>query len=510
MQQQTFVSMSGFRQIFRNTTTASSHRPVFLELRSSTWFITSTVCTAVFTDIFLYAVIVPVFPFSLVERIGVHEDDVQHWLSVLLSVYGAALLVSAPIFGWLSDRIELRQTPLLAGMIVLGGSTVMLCLAKNIALLVVGRVLQGASAGVVWVVGLALLADTIGKEHAGQAMGFVAMAYSMAALLAPLLGGIVYEEAGYYAVFAMAFGMIALDIVLRLMLIEKKKARKWLKEEPVEMQRPESARTQDAEDKKVAAAIAPTEQPAPEDTNATLAQTTSTIEKKLPPMLILLKSRRMQATFWASTIAALILTSFDTTLPLFVEETFHWTSLGAGLIFLAPLAPSFIQPIYGRAIDKYGARWPAGVGLLICVPPFVCLRFVRSDSMQQKVLLCALLAVVGLGVALTLAATMAEFTYIAAEKERRQPGSMGRGGAYAQSYGLFNVSWALGSLVGAYWAGGVRQAAGFGAMGWSLSLLCGVFCVPTVMYVGGSVFERKKNEKEATARRVAMNRDAES
>lgn len=96
-------------------------RPWLLELRSSTWYITATVSTAIFTDIFLYAVIVPVFPFSLQSRQGVAEADIQHWLAVLLSVYGAALLVSAPFFGWLSDRIDNRREVLLAGLVVLGG-----------------------------------------------------------------------------------------------------------------------------------------------------------------------------------------------------------------------------------------------------------------------------------------------------------------------------------------------------------------------------------------------------
>lgn len=36
--------------------------------------------------------IVPVFPFSLSDRTGVAEDDVQHWVAVLLAVYGAGLL----------------------------------------------------------------------------------------------------------------------------------------------------------------------------------------------------------------------------------------------------------------------------------------------------------------------------------------------------------------------------------------------------------------------------------
>ena len=45
--------------------------------------------------------------------------------------------------------------------------------------------------------------------------------------MGPLLGGAVYAKAGYYAVFAMCFGLIGLDILLRLATIEKKIAAKW-------------------------------------------------------------------------------------------------------------------------------------------------------------------------------------------------------------------------------------------------------------------------------------------
>lgn len=51
------------------------------------------------------------------------------------------------------------------------GATVMLCIGTSIGVLVVGRLLQGMSAAVVWVVGLALLVDTVGEKDVGQAMG---------------------------------------------------------------------------------------------------------------------------------------------------------------------------------------------------------------------------------------------------------------------------------------------------------------------------------------------------
>lgn len=100
---------------------------------------------------FLYSIIVPVFPFSLVERLHILESDVQHWVSVLLSVYGVALLVGAPIFGIFADHMEQRRSALLIGLVALTGATITLCLATSLPVLIVGRVLQGFSASITWV-----------------------------------------------------------------------------------------------------------------------------------------------------------------------------------------------------------------------------------------------------------------------------------------------------------------------------------------------------------------------
>ena len=210
----------------------SSNPPPFLRLRSSYTFILITICIAIFTDIFLYAVIVPVIPFALRTRVGVAEEDVQHWVSVLLAVYGAALLAGSPICGFIADRTPNRRLPLLIGLLALAGATLLLCLGTTISLLLVGRILQGISAAIVWTVGLALLADTVGHEAIGQAVGYVSISMSVAILVAPLLGGVVYNKAGYFSVYYMAFGMIILDIFLRFALVEKKVAIQWNVIEP--------------------------------------------------------------------------------------------------------------------------------------------------------------------------------------------------------------------------------------------------------------------------------------
>lgn len=98
---------------------------------------------------FLYGVIVPVIPFAIQTRSHVEADRVQYWVSVLVAIYGASLLAFSPICGWLADRGASRRSPLLLGLVALLGSTVMLNVGDSVAILIVGRILQGASAAVV-------------------------------------------------------------------------------------------------------------------------------------------------------------------------------------------------------------------------------------------------------------------------------------------------------------------------------------------------------------------------
>lgn len=85
----------GFYTFIYGTRVGNAPPPPFLSLRSSKTFIMATIVIAVFTDIFLYSVIVPVLPFALTVRAGIAEADVQKWTSVFLSTYGASLAVGS-------------------------------------------------------------------------------------------------------------------------------------------------------------------------------------------------------------------------------------------------------------------------------------------------------------------------------------------------------------------------------------------------------------------------------
>ncbi|CAK3756241.1 MFS-type transporter [Lecanosticta acicola] len=503
--------------------------PIFLRIRSSKTFIILTVSSSIFTDIFAYGIVVPVFPFALTSRAGIDPKNIQTWLSIFLAVYGASLLICSPIFGWLGDRMKYRQIPFLIGLLLLGGSTVMLCVGNSIAVFAVGRILQGASAAVVWVVGLALLVDTVGPEEIGIAMGYIGLSMSMAILLAPLLAGVVFANAGYYAVFAMVFGLIIVDIILRFAMIEQKYARKWLSEEPsLEQDEPSveeqgagaetDVEAQDIEEKSLKEGRASGQEPetyvelaSPKDVareravGATIAPNApTTIQKivsRLPPVVTLFGSRRLLAAFWASTINSALMTSFDSILPLFTKNTFGWNSTGAGLIFLPIVTSSFLEPFIGKLSDKYGPRWIAMSGFLVAGPFLILLRLVDHDSIGQKVMLCAFLAMIGLGLALALTPLMAEFSYAVEAKAKRRPaGFFGKYGAYAQSYALFNMAWAAGAMIGPLLAGLTSEASGWPTATLILGCVALFTAIPTAIWTGGSIFKERQQKKDKIAR----------
>ena len=148
-------------------------KPIGLRWRSSTLFIVSTVGIGLFTDLFLYGLVVPILPFILRDRVQLQPDQIQNHVSALLAAYaGASVLFSLPA-GIIADKLPTRQLPFLIGLTALLLATLLLFLGQNVAVLAVARVLQGISAAVVWTVGLALVLDTVGPENLGKTIGSV-------------------------------------------------------------------------------------------------------------------------------------------------------------------------------------------------------------------------------------------------------------------------------------------------------------------------------------------------
>lgn len=219
---------------------------------------------------------------------------------------------SLAILGYLADRTESRRFPLLLGLLLLTGATAMLCVGTSIHTFLIGRTLQGMSAAMVWTAGLALLADNVEKEELGQCLGYVTAAMSAGTLLGPLSGGIVYDKCGYFAVYEMAFALIGLDIVLRFVLIEKRTARKYLasiEDSSYDPLLPQL--TSDDDEESISSYSTGDMIKTGSGSSPTSSSQRSIWQRRLPPFLWLLSSRRLLVALLASMVWGVVVTSFD-------------------------------------------------------------------------------------------------------------------------------------------------------------------------------------------------------
>lgn len=209
---------------------------------------------------------------------------------------------------------------------------------------------------------------------------------------------------------------------------------------------------------------------------------------KVPAILRLFSSQRLCVALWASFAVGAIFAGLETVLPLYTHEAFGWNSEGAGLIFLPLTLPSFVRPLVGWLCDRYGPKWPMTAGFLSLGPVLTLLRYVKEDSLNQKVLLCGLLTLAALCLTLTLNPVLAEIGYIVNAKAKKNPQAHTAIGnkAYAQAYGLFNMAYSLGNTIGPVCAGLIKDAAGWSTMSWVLGLIGGLTAVPVGLWSGVS------------------------
>ncbi|RAK95865.1 MFS transporter [Aspergillus ibericus CBS 121593] len=425
------------------------------QLRSSTTFAVIVVCVAVFTDIFLYGLVVPMLPFALADRVGLSDADIQPWNSILLATYGAAIMLGSLLFGWMGDQTRTKQLPFLLGVGVMGGATVLFSLTISLPLIVLARVLQGCSTAIVFTIGFSLLVETVGDRHIGRAIGFTSMSLSIGIFAGPIVGGFLYDLAGYFAVFIPAFVLIALEFLLRVLLI---------------------APTHDPG--LTHALIQDEQRPLMPDTGGHDAR-----QPKRPPAVVtLMRMPRFLVAMAGMFLLNCFMTAFEAVLPVYLPEVFLYRSTQIAIVFLSNTLPMICSPLGGSMVDHLGPFWPAVLGFGLITPSMMLLSLIREPSPLTSLLLRLFLFLFGCGVSVAMPAMMTEVTLAKDAMEEGEPGIFGDLGACSQAYGLSNAAFAGGTLVGPLYAGYVREAAGWTAMNISMGAFSGLMVILVIVF----------------------------
>ena len=311
------------------------------------------------------------------------------------------------IAGWLAERQSWRKATFLFGLALLFAGTILFALSSHPYLLAVARSLQGASAGTVFTAGLSLLVAGIDRDELGAWIGLVFTGLTAGLTFAPMLGGIIYANAGYFAVFAVALVAITVPFVLGLLCVDRKRGQQFKKSEAA--QRDYGTLSHGRSRGQVSSDTLPDNRTRGcDDEESLLINTPSRVRftgpadkersflmRYFPSATILLRSPRVLAAIYGTLLQVSLLSSFDGILPLFVQRTFNWESSASGAIFIALALPSVFGGVAGTLSDRFGARVVALVGFVFSSIMIALLFLVNHNSIQQVVLLCALLVLTG-------------------------------------------------------------------------------------------------------------------
>ncbi|KAL2073978.1 hypothetical protein VTL71DRAFT_7756 [Oculimacula yallundae] len=443
--------------------------------RSSRTFILIAIIMALFTDVFLYGFIVPILPYMLEGRLGWDKSKTQSLTLALLSESALVGLIASPVVGHIADRTSHKKSLLLLS---LGGAmvgSVALALARSSSILFISRGIQAAASNAIFVLGLATIADHIPSERMGQTMGLVTTAVSTGTSAGTMLAGVLLETIGYWPTWFTAFSLIAIDAVFRLLMIEKDR---------------DEAKRRTRRDSENDPLLADHRSKSYDSVRSSRSSITTTRSAKSDHLheeksglyfyIFLFQQRRFVGGVICYIVYSIIISSFDTTLPLHVRDAFNWGSLPAGLLFLALQGPGvLLGAITGNLKDRVGTRWPTAIAFLITAPSLLLMGMPGDERFswfnagdRGRIMYTICMTVIGCMIPLLNSVGTLEVTLSIESLQTDRPGIFGPHGGTSRAISIANMSWVLGIFIGPIVSGTLVEKFGYFAMSSILAALC--------------------------------------
>jgi DHA1 family multidrug resistance protein-like MFS transporter len=166
-----------------------------------------------------FTVVLPFLPYY-VQELGVTElEQVEFWSGLVFASQAIAMAIFSPIWGSVADRYGRK---LMIERAMFGGAVVMgaMGFVQNVQQLVFLRALQGCMTGVISAA-TALVASSVPRQRAGQALGLLQMAVYSGSSAGPLLGGLVADHFGYRAAFVVTGALLLLAGLMVVILVHE-------------------------------------------------------------------------------------------------------------------------------------------------------------------------------------------------------------------------------------------------------------------------------------------------
>jgi len=121
-------------------------------------------------------------------------------VSWVVTAYVVAAAALTPLWGKLGDRHG-RKLLLEIALVMFVSASALCGAARDITELIVLRAVQGAAAGGLMALAMAVVGDLVPPRERGRYQGYIAAAFAAATVVGPLVGGLLVDHAGWRWVF---------------------------------------------------------------------------------------------------------------------------------------------------------------------------------------------------------------------------------------------------------------------------------------------------------------------
>lgn len=315
----------------------------------------------------------------IMKEMGITANSAQWLTTVFMLVNG----IMIPISAFLLERFSTRQL-FITAMSIFTVGTLVAGIAPNFEVLLVGRMIQSAGAGVMLPLMQTVFLMIFPVNKRGAAMGLIGLVISFAPAIGPALSGYVTEHYSWRVLFFIILPIAIIDIIVASFVLKN----------VTELQKPKLDILSIILSSFGFGGLLYGFTSA--GNNGWLASMTilsllvgavaliAFILRQLKLKHPMLEFRVFTYSIFPLAVAVGMITfmgliGVETLIPLYMQNMREFTALEAGLVLLpGALITGFMSPIAGRIFDKFGAKKLVMVGLaIITISSFA---FIQLDT----------------------------------------------------------------------------------------------------------------------------------
>lgn len=296
-------------------------------------------------------------------------ENTAQWVTTIFMLVNGIMI---PVTAFLTETFTTRRL-FISAMVLFAVGTVFCALTTNFPMLIVGRVIQAAGAGIIMPLMMTIFLLVFPITKRGTAMGLVGLVISFAPAIGPTLSGWIIDQYPWRTIFIIILPFIIIDIFAAYFVLKNVTKRTFPKVDIL------SIILSSFGFGGLLYGFSSAGNFGWSSTYVILSLTIGAISllifilrqlKLKEPMLEfrIFKYKVFTLTTGIGMIAFIVLIGAETILPIYMQNMAGYTALESGLMIMpGALVMGIMSPINGRIFDRIGGRWLMITGLSIVV-----------------------------------------------------------------------------------------------------------------------------------------------